>query len=163
MQATTKKIFIIGSTGLVGKHLVSQALERGFHVTALARDSSALDIKNEKLTVIKGEVGDLELLEKHFAGQDAILSSLGGPSPKEGYPSIRTEGAKNVIKACEKTGVKRFLVVTGASLLRIDDIKRLYELPGLPEWLVKVNVDYKGVWDASQQPIWIGPFSVLQR
>lgn len=102
MQATTKKIFIIGSTGLVGKHLVSQALERGFHVTALARDSSALDIKNEKLTVIKGEVGDLELLEKHFAGQDAILSSLGGPSPKEGYPSIRTEGAKNVIKACEK-------------------------------------------------------------
>ena len=38
------RLTIFGATGKTGKHLVRQALEAGYEVTAVARDPSKLDI-----------------------------------------------------------------------------------------------------------------------
>ena len=48
------KLAIFGATGRTGKPLVTQALEQGHEVRALARDPAKLDVAQENLLVIHG-------------------------------------------------------------------------------------------------------------
>ena len=101
------KLIIFGSTGLTGRQVVTQALEQGHDVTAFARSPEKLDQKHEKLQVIKGNVLDFSSVERAIQGQDVVLCALGMP-PKD-KNNLRANGTKNIIRAMEKTGVKRFI------------------------------------------------------
>lgn len=49
-SAAAPKIVVLGATGPTGRHIVSQALSRGFDVTALVRSpEKAADLKGVKL------------------------------------------------------------------------------------------------------------------
>ena len=99
------KLLIFGSTGSIGRQLVRQALEHGHTVTAFARDPSKLDIKHDNLRVVQGDVMDLPSVEKALQGQDAVLCSLG--AGRKG--TVRSAGTRNIVRAMEKTGVRRFI------------------------------------------------------
>ena len=101
------KLIIFGSTGSTGRQVVTQALEQGHDVTAFARSPEKLDQKHERLQVIKGDVLDFASVERAIHGQDVVLCTLGlGPMDKS---NLRANGTKNIIRAMEKTGVKRFI------------------------------------------------------
>src|SRR5437764_4833073 len=72
-----KRVLIVGATGGTGRHLVAQALERGYIVTALARNPSALRIEHPRLRVVRGDVFEYPALEAAVRAQDAVLSALG--------------------------------------------------------------------------------------
>ena len=101
------KLIIFGSTGGTGRQVVTQALEQGHDVTAFARSPERLDQKHEKLQVIKGNVLDFASLERAIQGQDVVLCTLGLPPMDKS--NLRANGTKNIIRAMEKTGVKRFI------------------------------------------------------
>ena len=71
------RLLIIGATGGTGRQLVTQALERGYAVTALVRDPSGIQVDHPKLTVAGGDVLDAGSVEKAVRGQDAVLCALG--------------------------------------------------------------------------------------
>jgi len=71
------KILILGSTGRTGQELVKQSLDQNHDVTALARDPDKLNLKHERLTVIKGNVLDRNLVMKIAEEKDGVLSALG--------------------------------------------------------------------------------------
>lgn len=102
------KLSIFGSTGRTGLQLVSQALEQGHEVTALARSPEKLDQKHEKLEVVEGDVMDLVSVERAIQGQDAVLCSLGMPNIMD-KSRLRANGTKNIVRIMEKRGVKRFI------------------------------------------------------
>jgi len=101
------KLTVFGSTGGTGLQVVAQALEQGHDVTAFARSPEKLDQTHEKLQVVKGNVLDFASVERAIEGQDAVLCTLGFP-PKD-KSMLRAKGTKNIIRAMEKTGVKRFI------------------------------------------------------
>jgi putative NADH-flavin reductase len=101
------KLIIFGSTGHTGHQVVKQALEQGHEVTAFARNPEKFDQKHEKLQVIEGDVLDFASVERAIQGQDVVLCTLGVP-PKD-KNNLRANGTKNIIRAMEKTGVKRFI------------------------------------------------------
>jgi putative NADH-flavin reductase len=101
------KLIIFGSTGSTGRQVVTQALEQGHDVTAFARSPEKLDQKHEKLQVIKGNVLDFASVERVIQGQDVVLCTLGLPPMDKS--NLRANGTKNIIRAMEKTGVKRFI------------------------------------------------------
>jgi len=101
------KLIILGSTGSTGRQVVTQALEQGHDVTAFARSPEKLDQKHEKLQVIKGDVLDFASVERAIQGQDVVLCTLGLPPMDKS--NLRANGTKNIIRAMEKTGVKRFI------------------------------------------------------
>jgi putative NADH-flavin reductase len=101
------KLIIFGSTGGTGRQIVTQALEQGHDVTAFARNPERLDQKHEKLQVIKGNVLDFASVERAIQGQDVVLCTLGLPPMDKS--NLRANGTKNIIRAMEKTGVKRFI------------------------------------------------------
>ena len=101
------KLIIFGSTGDTGRQVVTQALEQGHEVTAFARSPEKLDQKHEKLQVIEGNVLDFASVERAIQGQDVVLCTLGLPPMDKS--NLRANGTKNIIRAMEKTGVKRFI------------------------------------------------------
>ncbi len=108
------KLTIFGSTGGTGRQILAQALEQGHEVTAFARTPERLDQKHEKLRVIKGNVLDFASVERAIQGQDVVLCSLGMPPMDKSY--LRAKGTKNIIRAMEKTGVKRFICQSTAGV-----------------------------------------------
>jgi len=49
---------VLGATGGIGRHVVSQALDAGHHVTAYDRSPAKLNLTHATLPVIAGELSD---------------------------------------------------------------------------------------------------------
>jgi len=102
------KLLILGASGGTGQELVAQALEQNHDVTAFVRDPAKISMSHEKLTVIKGDVLDKNILIKALEGKDAVLSALGvGKSLKSN--NLMTNAMSNIIPAMNATGVKRII------------------------------------------------------
>lgn len=109
------RVLIIGATGGTGRQLVTQALERGYVVTALVRDPARLEVKHPQLTVIQGDVLNEGSLEEAIRGQEAVLSALG--HKRFFYPTcILSEGTRNILRAMETHGVSRLVCETSLGI-----------------------------------------------
>ena len=71
------KLFVIGATGRTGQEIVQQALDRGHHVTAFVRSPESIALKNERLTVLKGNAMAESQLFEAMQNHDAVISTLG--------------------------------------------------------------------------------------
>src|SRR4051812_18786228 len=80
---------VFGATGGIGRHVVSQALDAGHHVTAYARNPAKLNLTHPNLTVIAGELSDRAAVGRAVAGADAVISAL-GPSLAPRQPPCRS-------------------------------------------------------------------------
>src|SRR5215211_4661440 len=105
------KVLIIGATGATGKILMREALEKGYEVTALARNPSAVASEDHLLRVVEGNALEASSLEAAVAGQDAVLSALGTRS--RGPTTLFSESTHNIISTMDKHGVPRLVCITG--------------------------------------------------
>jgi putative NADH-flavin reductase len=108
-----KKIAVFGATGDTGKQIVEQALQAGYEVVAYARNPSKLNVSNEHLTVIQGELSDAALIETVLRGCGAVLSALGPRGGSKNKPL--TQGMRNIIEAMKKQGVSRLIITSTLS------------------------------------------------
>jgi putative NADH-flavin reductase len=127
-----KRILIIGATGGTGRQLVTQALERGYTVTALARSPAKLSSDHPQLNVIQGDVLDQAVVEKAMSGQEAVLCALG--HKQFSYPTrILSQGTRNILRAMEAQGVARLVCETslgvGDSALRMGLYYTFFVIP----------------------------------
>jgi putative NADH-flavin reductase len=99
------RIAVFGATGTVGRHVVDQALERGYEVTALTRDAARITRAHERLHIVAGDVLDPGAVERAVTGQDAVVVVLG--NGRKGV--VRAEGTRTVIEAMNRAGVKRLV------------------------------------------------------
>lgn len=109
------KLIVFGSTGGTGRQVVKQALEHGHDVTAFVRNPEKLVQKHEKLKVVKGDVLDFPSIVRALQGQDAVLCTLGLPAVMD-KSNLRANGTRNIIRAMEKTGVKRLVCQSSAGV-----------------------------------------------
>jgi putative NADH-flavin reductase len=100
-----KNIIIFGSTGTIGQHLIKQALELGYQVTAFTRNKNNVDYKHNRLNIVEGNVLDVASVEKAIQGHEIVICALG--AGRKGV--VRSEGTRIIIKAMQKTGVKRLI------------------------------------------------------
>src|SRR3984893_12719356 len=105
------RVLIVGATGGTGRQLVAQALERGYAVTALVRDPSALRIEHPRLHVMRGDVLDYPSVEAAMPAQEVVLCALGH---KRFFQPTRilSEGTRNILRAMEAHGVRRLVCET---------------------------------------------------
>ena len=106
-------ILILGGTGRVGSHIVSFALQDKHQVTALVRTPEKLQIKDENLTILQGNVLNKEEIAHAMRGMDVVISALNtdrGNTLSESMPLI--------IEAMENEGIKRIITVGTAGILQ---------------------------------------------
>jgi putative NADH-flavin reductase len=114
-RSRPERILIIGATGRTGRQLVTQALERGFAVTAFARDPSRLEMRHPRLTIAQGNVLDPASVEAAMPGHHAVVSALG----HKRYFSLSAThavGTRHILEAMRRHGVRRFVCLTSLGL-----------------------------------------------
>lgn len=116
-----KTIALFGVSGRTGKPLLDILLKKGYSVQALVRNPKNFAIKHQSLTIHQGNILTPEDVERTIAGADAVISVIGHVRGDTQPKNIQTIGAKNIIAAMEKHGVKRLLSLTGGAVPYKDD------------------------------------------
>lgn len=106
------RLVIIGATGRTGQQVTEQALLRGHSVRAVVRKLSTE--KKEGLRTIVADPCQTEALTSALSEQDAVISCLGHRAG--GNPWLVRDAAAATLQAMQQTGVKRFVIVSGALL-----------------------------------------------
>jgi len=114
-----KKILILGSTGKLGKVLVSFLLIKNIKLVVLVRNPEKLDIKNNNLEIIKGDVTNPKDLHDALEGINVVISVLGHGFWTK-FPILKNS-LENLIPLMEEKGIKRFISVSGAGLKTKND------------------------------------------
>jgi putative NADH-flavin reductase len=114
-----KRILLYGATGRTGSHVLTQALGRGYDVTALVRDPMMVAVNTEKLKVIGGLTTHIEDVRKAMEGCDIVISTLGGLHQSEilklgkiDPPHILEQSIRHTITCMDEKGIKRIVVQT---------------------------------------------------
>lgn len=105
------KITVFGASGKTGRHIIQQALEKGYDVTAYVRNKNSLAIEHPRLDVVTGQLNERDKIKGAIQGADACISALGGTSLRKPAREI-TEGIRVIISEMEQQGVKRFLYLS---------------------------------------------------
>jgi len=125
-----KKVAVIGATGFVGKQVVNELSNRGYTVNAIARDTSKVEA-NENVTSVSADVNNVEELTKVLQGNDAVINTFNAGWTNPNLYDDFLNGSKNIEKAVEKSGIKRFITVGGAGSLFIEG-HQLVDGPDFP-------------------------------
>jgi len=118
-----ERICILGGSGFVGSHLVSQLAARGLSVRVLSRRrEQAKDlILLPTVEVIEADVHDPQQLIRHFRGMDAVINLVGIlhegkvgrsdlPGARRGdFQRVHVELPRKVVHAMGEAGVHRLL------------------------------------------------------
>jgi putative NADH-flavin reductase len=105
------KILVFGASGATGRHLVQQALDQQFSVTAFVRDPSKLKLSHSNLRVVQGDVLRPETVEAAIPGHDAVLLALGVKKNQSGDTTL-SDGTQHIIECMQKYGVRRLICET---------------------------------------------------
>lgn len=70
-------IFLFGATGGTGKEILIKLLAQKHKVFVLVRNLESLDITNDNLIIIKGDIYDTSQYENELSKCDAVISALG--------------------------------------------------------------------------------------
>ena len=141
------KLVIFGATGFSGQVILKLALSKGFQVTVLVRNKSAISIQNENLTVIQGNVLDSNDVKKALEHQDAVIQCLGVGGKGDGKPTtFISDATKIIVEEMEKQQIKRLIAMSnvgaGNSLAFQPWFFTKIILPYFMKWL-KVIIDDK--------------------
>ena len=125
-------ITLYGATGNAGSRILSEALSRGHHVTAVVREAAKLSPR-PGLTFTVGEHSTPDQIVPQIQGSDAVVSAL-GPGPDD--PGRLVSLIDPLIAAVQQNGGPRLLVVGGAGTLNVAPGVTLIDSGYLPaEWV----------------------------
>ena len=102
------ELLILGATGNTGKELVKQSLAQGHRVTVLLRNPEKLDIKDDNLVLVKGDVLNKEDVDMALEGKDALVSGLGVGNTLTAN-DLMYNAVSTLIPAMQIENVKRFI------------------------------------------------------
>ncbi|HEY9045492.1 MAG TPA: NAD(P)-dependent oxidoreductase [Ohtaekwangia sp.] len=129
------KIALIGASGFVGSHLLTEALNRGHQVTAIVRNPEKITVTHANLTVKKGDVLQAEEVANLVRGNDVVLSAYNSGWQNPNIYDDFLKGSQAIQEGVKKSGVKRLIVVGGAGSLEVAPGVQLVDTPQFPaEW-----------------------------
>lgn len=123
-------IALFGATGHIGHAILDEALARGHAVTAVVRDPARLDRRDDKLTVVAGDVAHAETWLAAVRGSDTVVASLS--ARRDGNNDSLPANARILLDRLPEAGVSRLVWVGGAGSLETAPGVRVIDDPGFP-------------------------------
>jgi hypothetical protein len=132
-------ITVFGANGTIGSAIVREALERGHTMTAVVRDPAKVTVQHPRLSITSGDVLDPQSVTSAAAGQDVLVSAVGG-GDGPGHLATIEPSARALTEGLRVLGdhALRLVAVGGAGTLRTPDGSLVQDTPGLPEDLLKI-------------------------
>jgi uncharacterized protein YbjT (DUF2867 family) len=98
MAKAPLKVLAIGATGSIGRHVVSEVLQRGHSVRALVREPRAVQLP-PTVEIVIGDLTKPETLAAAVAGVDAIVFTHGANGGGKAAEAVDYGGVRNVLVA----------------------------------------------------------------
>ena len=122
----TKKVFLTGGTGFVGREIVRQLLAAGYEVKCLVRPGSENKLLSaQNLEICPGDAANPASLEGRIEGCDTVIHLIGiireFPSKGITFERLNFQAALNMVRAAESQGVKRFIHMSANGSKRNSD------------------------------------------
>ena len=117
-----------GATGVVGREVVTQALDAGHNVRAYVRNPAKLDLTHPNLTVIPGELTDRDAVRRAVRDADAVISALGPSLDRKATGMPLVDGTRTIVEAMQAEGVERYIGMATPSLRDPRDTRSLLGL-----------------------------------
>ena len=128
------KIALIGATGFVGSAVLTELLQRGHQVTALARNPAKIAAQ-PGLTVVQASAQDAAQVQVAVQGQDAVVSAYNPGWTEPDLYNLFLQGSRTIVEGVRASGTRRLLVVGGAGSLFVAPGVQLVDTPEFPaEW-----------------------------
>jgi putative NADH-flavin reductase len=124
------KIAIFGAAGNIGSRIVTEALNRGHDVTAIARHPENYTLESPHLKVAKGDLFDSQDVESAVFDHDAVVSAYN--NTKGATASTIAEIAVPLINGLKQAKVKRLIIVGGAGSLEVAPGIQSVDTPEFP-------------------------------
>jgi putative NADH-flavin reductase len=118
------QVTIFGASGKVGRLVVDEALQRGYHVTAVIHRSNPF-LEDPRLHTKQGDIHDLTFVTQTLQGSDAAISCLGSWGTKN--KNIVSTGTANIVPAMQELNMQRLITLTGAGALWQGDAPTLFD------------------------------------
>ncbi|MFS8149166.1 NAD(P)-dependent oxidoreductase [Vreelandella titanicae] len=135
------KIALIGASGFIGSALLTEALSRGHHVTALVTRPERV-APQENLTTVKSDVLNTDAIAEQLRGAEAVINAFSGHAQEDVY-GYYLKGFHSILSATQQASVPRLLIVGGAATLEVAPGKLLLDAPGFP-------VEYRATAEGAQ-------------
>jgi len=115
LRCAAVKLLVLGATGGTGQQVVTQAVDAGYDVTALARSPGKIPLQHPRLRVIEGELSDTGALVAAMRDQDAVVSAIGrGKTFKSDHLIERTVPV--ILAAMQEAGVRRLMFTSAVGV-----------------------------------------------
>lgn len=112
-------ILITGGTGFIGSQLALACIKKKHSVTVLGQENTDAEMHNRQVIeskgakVVLGSVTDVDCAEEACKGVDWIFHLAAAQHeanvPDEHFRAVNVAGTRNLLEACSKAGVKRFI------------------------------------------------------
>ncbi|MFD9659251.1 NAD(P)-dependent oxidoreductase [Streptomyces mirabilis] len=123
-------IGVIGATGTIGSRVVTEALDRGHHVTAFSRDATQIKEDRKNITwksidvldadAVTAAIPDLDVLISGFQPGNAAKDMADTVARSIADPTAYATAARALLKALESYPRTRLIVIGGAGSLEIE-------------------------------------------
>ena len=130
MEPKFNHVLVTGGAGYCGSVLVPQMLDMGYRVTVYDIQYYGCDflpLENPNLTVIQGDIRDIEKLEPLMADVDAVLhlacisNDASFELDENLSTSVNMDAFEPIVLAAKKAGVKRFVFASTSSVYGISE------------------------------------------
>jgi UDP-glucose 4-epimerase len=108
-------IALTGSTGFIGRHLLTELPKRGYRIRVLLRRPS--EVPEGASSAVIGDIASPQNMAAALRDVDMVIHSAGlahamSGRPEDDYRAINTEGTIKLAQAAERAGVKRFVFLS---------------------------------------------------
>ncbi len=142
------RVLLLGATGRTGKIVLSKALEKGYHVNCLARNTERIE-KKDGLTIFEGNPTNITDIKQAITECDSVISVL-NISRKSDFPwaGLRTpetflsDVMKHLVRISESEKLKRVALCSAWGVFETKN-----HIPKWFRWLIDnstIGVAYKG-------------------
>jgi UDP-glucuronate 4-epimerase len=137
MSYKLKKILVTGGAGFIASHLCEALLAEGAELVVIDDFNDFYDpaIKEanlagfrDRITLVKGDIRDVVLVDSlfagppfdlvfHFAARAGVRPSIADPRL---YASTNIDGTLNLLEGCRKSGVRHFVFASSSSVYGVN-------------------------------------------
>jgi len=142
-------IVLYGATGRTGRVILTELVQRGHHVTAIARNLERLpEPLPANVTPVRDDLGNIQRIAGIIAGADAVISAVGPASDDPRYSTDQDytdqllHVSERLIAAVRDAGIPRLIVVGGAGSLEYSPGVSVLDSGHWPEQYIPIAISH---------------------
>ena len=135
-MSDSKRVFLTGATGFIGKHIVGALVRGGYEVTALCR-SPAPELVSQGVKVVLGDVTKIDVISEAMADCSFVIHAAGavsreGPDTRR-LMNVHVQGTRNMMECAIENQVSRFILLSTSGTIAVgNDPSMVYQETDTP-------------------------------